>query len=571
MPEFLEYRYNAGARTIMAAEMLFIYMSLLGAITYSGALTIQTMAAAEGYGVSLAAGALAIGVIAMLYVAAGGLKACAWADLIQGSALIVGGAVVMVFAFRHLGLAPELFFVENVQTGAVGVKSFAEDVGALARFHELNSARLNMFLPAGDPVVPWTALLLGLWIPNFYYWGLNQYITQRTLGSRSLSQGQRGIVFAAFLKLLIPFVIVFPGLMAFNLFSGDMKLQAREDNAPVMARYLKANPATALVDVRVAPPAEVIAAWQPGRYLLAVFESAEAVKAVEAPNAFVLPIRQADFDAAAVKEFTVFKSDDKAWPSVHPALAAEVGQFNKGVEDAATTAGKLPDVGKFTAYKYDAALGHLLARVLPKGIGLRGFVLAALLGAVVSSLAAMLNAASTIFSMDIYKKFIAPGASHAALVFLGRLCVVAFTVIAVVLAPQLGNPHLRNSIFQIIQESQGFISPGILAVFVFGLIMRRAPAASGVAALLLNIAVYGVLMQWFPGIQFLNRMALCFALCLALMLAITLRWPLAQPVTFPRKTDIDLESSRGAKVAGVLVVILTLVLYVVFSPLVLAR
>ncbi len=80
-----------------------------------------------------------------------------------------------------------------------------------------------MFLPATDSVLPWTALLLGLWIPNFYYWGLNQYITQRTLGSASLAQGQKGIVFAAFMKLLIPFVIVIPGIIAFNLYSSDMQ------------------------------------------------------------------------------------------------------------------------------------------------------------------------------------------------------------------------------------------------------------------------------------------------------------------------------------------------------------
>ena len=83
--------------------------------------------------------------------------------------------------------------------------------------------------PLSDPVLPWTALLLGLWIPNFFYWGLNQYITQRTLGSKSLAQGQKGIVFAAFLKLLIPFVVVIPGILAFNLFSKDMQAQAESE------------------------------------------------------------------------------------------------------------------------------------------------------------------------------------------------------------------------------------------------------------------------------------------------------------------------------------------------------
>ena len=96
-------------------------------------------------------------------------------------------------------------------------------------------------------------MLLGLWIPNFYYWGLNQYITQRTLGSASLAQGQRGIVFAAFMKLLIPFVIVIPGIIAFNLYSEQMRIEAVTDRAPVIAKYLKANPQTAFVELATEP------------------------------------------------------------------------------------------------------------------------------------------------------------------------------------------------------------------------------------------------------------------------------------------------------------------------------
>ncbi|MHC4288053.1 MAG: sodium:solute symporter family transporter, partial [Planctomycetota bacterium] len=107
MPEFLEYRYNQWARLIMAVATLGIYMLLLGAVTYSGALTISSLAAQMGYTVSLQIGALAIGLIAGAYVFAGGLKACAWADLIQGSALILGGAVIVFFAFDKLGNATE--------------------------------------------------------------------------------------------------------------------------------------------------------------------------------------------------------------------------------------------------------------------------------------------------------------------------------------------------------------------------------------------------------------------------------------------------------------------------------
>ena len=571
IPEFLEYRYNATARVIMAVGTIFIYVLLLGSVTYSGALTISTLAGQMGYNVSLLAGSLVIGIIAMLYVAAGGLKACAWADLIQGSELILGGVVIMVFAFVKLGVVTEAAKVVNVNTGAIAIQSLSPDSGAVERFMSLNKVRMNMFLPKTDSILPWTALLLGLWIPNFYYWGLNQYITQRTLGSKSLAQGQKGIVFAAALKLIIPFAIVIPGIIAFNLFAKNMQFEATYDNAPVITKYLKANPDTMLVETVNAPDANAIANWQGGRFMIAVYENEKALKAVKTQNPFVLPIEQAKFDAILPAEFTVFKSDDKAWKSTFPALAVELGAYNASVEAGAKTAKKMVSTEKFIAYKYDTALAQLLGNVLPQRVGVVGFVLAALLGAVVSSLAAMLNAASTIFSMDIYKKYISPNASQKAIVFLGRVSVVVFSFIAIVLAPQLGNPKISNSIFTVIQEGQGFISPGILAVFVFGFIVRKAPPAAGVLGLLTNIVAYGVLKVAVPGIQFLNRMAVCFGLCIIVMTIITLIKPLAKPIEFKQNTTIDLKTSKGALIAGVVVVVITLIFYVIFSPIGIAK
>jgi SSS family solute:Na+ symporter len=464
MPEFLEVRYNAAARTIMAVATLFIYMLLLGSVTYSGALTINTMAGKMGYHVPIATASLVIGAIAMIYVAAGGLKACAWADLIQGSALILGGAVILVFALKKLGASTdELAFIENVKTGAVGYKTFAQDTGAIDRFWELNKVRMNMFLPHNDKVLPWTALLLGLWIPNFYYWGLNQYITQRTLGSASLAQGQKGIVFSAFMKLLIPFVIVVPGIIAFNLFADDMQNQSVSDNATVFAKYLEANPDTQLVEMIESPTDEAIAGWPQGKFMVAVYPDNEAMKAAAVANPYVLPLTRTDLAAVELEEYTVFESDDKAWRLLFSDLADELDAFNATVEEAADAARANLTTEKFIVFKYDTALGQLLSSVLPQRTGLIGFVLAALLGAIVSSLAAMLNAASTIFTMDIFKKYVDPGATQKTIVFLGRVCVVAFAAVAVWLAPQLGDPNISNSIFTIIQESQGLISPGILA------------------------------------------------------------------------------------------------------------
>ncbi len=571
MPEFLEVRYNSTARTIMAAATICIYMLLLGSVTYSGALTIRTLGSKMGYNIPLFTGSLVIGIIAMLYVAAGGLKACAWADLIQGSALIIGGGIILFFAFHKLGHVTEAAQIVNVNTGAVAMKTFTQSQGAFERFWDLNRVRMNMFLPKTDHILPWTALLLGLWIPNFYYWGLNQYITQRTLGSASLAQGQKGIVFASFLKLIIPFVIVIPGIIAFNLFSKEMQFEATHDNAGIMAKYVKANPKTILVDTVETPADSTIQNWQPGRFMIALYPDDETLKSVKIHSPFVLPMTQSKFNEINPADYTVFDTEDKAWKSVFPALYKEVQIYNANTVQRASDNQKMVTTEKFIAFKYDTAMGQLLGNVLPRGVGLLGFVLAALLGAVVSSLAAMLNASSTIFTMDIYKKYISPKASQKVLVFIGRICVLAFSFIAVMLAPQLGNPKISNSIFTIIQEGQGFISPGILAVFAFGLLIRKAPPVSGVVGLLTNIVAYGAIKIALPQVQFLNRMAICFGLCLLVMSLITLIKPMAKPIEFKQQTKMDLTSSKGAKIAGLIVVALTLILYFIFSPIGLAK
>jgi SSS family solute:Na+ symporter len=153
--------------------------------------------------------------------------------------------------------------------------------------------------------------------------------------------------------------------------------------------------------------------------MLALYPDDAAMKAIKTKNPFVLPLTQQKFDTLQVADYTIFESDDKAWKGVFPELAAELESYNKQVLDAASAAKVNITVEKFIAYKYDTALGQLLSTVLPQKTGAVGFVLAALLGAIVSSLAAMLNAASTIFTMDVFKKYINPNASQKTIVLLG--------------------------------------------------------------------------------------------------------------------------------------------------------
>ncbi len=513
IPEFLEHRYDQYSRTIMSVFTMIIYVGVtIAAVIFSGAITINTLFAGKllfgSIEVNVVTGSWIIGIIAAMYVASGGLRACAWADLLQGSALILGGAIVLILALARLGATPVAELASNVDPGAL-----SDAAGGVTKLFALNRDKLHMVLPMNDQILPWTALVVGLWIPNFYYWGLNQYISQRTLGSKSLAEGQKGVVFAAALKLIIPFIIVIPGIIAFNLFSDDMASEAAKDE-----KIIKNN-----------------------REVLELFEEA---KAGSGEGGFVL------------FEF------DKAWAKRNPEKTAEIEAYNESSRAAAFTGGIEPDVKRLIGYSYDTAFALLIGKLIPSGSGLQGFLLAAILGAVVSSLASMLNAASTIFTMDIFRKYMRKDASQKTTVMVGRICVGVFVVIGCLISPLLGDPEFKG-IFTYIQEFQGFISPGILGVFVFGLFVKRAPPICGVVGLLLNPPMYGLMMFIFPDLAFLDRMAVSFFAVLLVMGIITTIKP-AAPRKLPKQTTIELEPSNTAKIFGTLVVIATLALYAIF-------
>jgi SSS family solute:Na+ symporter len=501
-PEFLTVRFNDWARFIMAIFTMIMYVGVtISAVVYSGALTLSTLFP----GVGLVPAAWLIGLIAAVYVVSGGLKAVAWADLIQGSALIVAGAIILFLVLDLLGQTPvsELTFTASAA-------NVPDDASGWTKLMELNADKLHMVLPSWDLVLPWTALVIGLWIPNFYYWGLNQYIIQRTLGAHSLAAGQKGTVFAAALKLLIPFVIVLPGIAAFNLYSDEMAAEAARDPLIIASNQQ---------------------AW-------ARFESIQG-SATAPPVIF-------DYDGA--------------WASANPADAEALDAHNLAV--AGAVGRDVPHV-RLVGYKYDTALPLLIGRGVPSGLGLHGFILAALLGAVVSSLASMLNAASTIFTMDLWKRYVRPASSEKGLVVTGRTTVAIFAAIGCLVAPLLGNPRF-GGIFTYIQEFQGYISPGILAVFLFGFFVKRANRWSGAVGLLVCPLVYQVLKVGMPSLAFLDRMAVAFFIVLAILTVMTLVRPKRDEDVVERTPNIELISSGGAKIAGVLVVVATLTLYAIF-------
>ena len=495
IPEFLEVRYNHWARLAMTLSMILILVgvSLVGVI-YAGAITMTKLFAEFGYFVSLPFACWILGGMAALYVAFGGLKACAWADLLQGTALIVGGAIITYFAFDALGAVDVSQLVSSTGNAA----HINADAGVLTKFNALNSESMHMDTPA----MPWPVLLLGIWIPNFYYWGLNQYITQRILGSASLGDGQKGLVLAAGLKLIIPFIIVIPGIIAFNLFSSDMEASANLDAGG------------------------------------SVFSSYEqAVSDIDTNKVFIL---------------------DSKYANSHPNKAEEILEHNQQVVARLGEGNVVKEA--INPYKYDSAMGLLITKLIPKNTGVLGFVIAALMGAIISSLAAVLNAASTLLTMDVYQRYIRPAAAQGEYVKFGRICIGVFVVIGCVVAPMLAE---FKSIFGFIQSFQGYVSTGILAVFIYGLINRTSGKWAGVIGIVANAIIYAFMQANYPHIHFLYNMSYCLIAVLAILTVYGMIFK-EERVEFKSNTTLDMTPSQAALKWGGLVCALTVILYIVF-------
>ena len=588
IPEYLEYRFNRSARTIMSMLMVGMLVCVnITAVIYMGAKALEPLFEGQSvFGLALDITVLSwiVGIAAAAYVAAGGLKACAWTDLFWGSSLIIGGAIIMALTFMALD-KPETF---KEIDGAAVCKSIGveEDASFAEKFGALKEKKMHMVLARDAAFLPWTALLLGIWIPNFYYWGLNQYIMQRTLGARSLADGQRGVVFAAGMKLIIPFIVCIPGIIAFSLFcEGKMQenaMRGKRLNAPALEEFekIKGDPATAQ---KAFPFNGDFATLHPDK----------------AREILIFNARMAGFEVPVdARPGELRQNLVPAFLGRHPEFRekiVEISEYNKnrkqgeepkvlGVADlngeavALATAthlpvwrqwvdwfsGKAPQVKKqqeLIGYDHDGAFPLLIRYLTPRG--LRGFVVAALMGAVVSSLAAMLNAASTIFTMDVYREYLNKNASQGNLVLVGRCCVPLAVLVGCVIAPQLAKPEFQGA-FHFIQEFQGYISPGVLTVFLFGLFVPRSPRICGALGLLLCPIVYGLLHLFWSDLAFLNRMAITVGVLGAVLGTITAVAPLKQRISLPEQQKFDMTSSSGAKIFGAIVVLATVALYVIF-------
>jgi len=386
MPQFLEMRYDGRVRTAMATFWLVVYVFVnLTSVLYLGALAIQTI-----MGVPLLYGILGLALFAAIYSIYGGLTAVAWTDVVQVVFLIGGGLITTFLALDAVG----------------------DHQGVFTGFSELlrqAPEKFDMILQKGKIMVPdgaggmkdayldlpgLSVLIGGMWIANISYWGFNQYIIQRGLAAKSIREAQRGVIFAGYLKILIPLIVVIPGIAA----------------------YVISN-----------------------------------------------------------SQGTPIEPSDKAYP-------------------------------------------WLLHNFVP--VGLKGLAFAALIAAIVSSLASMLNSTSTIFTMDIYKKFIKKDLSETQMVPVGRITSLAALVVAVLAArPLLGN---LDQAFQYIQEFTGFVTPGVVVIFCFGLFWKKMTANAALWVAVMTIPLSFLLKVTWISLPFLDRMGVVFLLLCAIGIGVSL-------------------------------------------------
>ena len=207
IPEFVEKRYSTNLKTILAVFWIALYVFVnLTTVLYLGSLALETI-----MGVPMMYGVVGLALFAAAYSLYGGLSAVAWTDVIQVVFLVIGGLVTTYLALNTVSDGQGMF-------------------AGLTTIYEAVPERFAMILDESNPEyknLPGIAVLVGgMWVANLYYWGFNQYIIQRTLAAKSLKEAQKGILFAAFLKLVIPLIVVIPGIAAYVMVN-DPEIMAR--------------------------------------------------------------------------------------------------------------------------------------------------------------------------------------------------------------------------------------------------------------------------------------------------------------------------------------------------------
>ena len=207
IPEFVEKRFSTNLKTILAIFWIALFLFVnLTSVLFLGGKAIDTIVGV-GDGSMIIPAIIALALFAAAYSLYGGLSAVAWTDVIQVALLVLGGVITTLIALHYV--TPE----GGIMNGISHIADVAGDKFdmVLSRDHKEYNNLPGIYVLIG-----------GLWVANLYYWGFNQYIIQRTLAAKSLKEAQRGIAFAAFLKMLIPFIVAIPGIIAYVMYTENL-------------------------------------------------------------------------------------------------------------------------------------------------------------------------------------------------------------------------------------------------------------------------------------------------------------------------------------------------------------
>jgi SSS family solute:Na+ symporter len=439
MPQFLRQRYDERVSTIMAVFWLLLYVLVnLTSIIYLGALSLQHMLDLPFFYCALGL------VIFALFITLGGMRVIGYTDVVQVFFLILGGLATTYLALNLV--ADKVGNGGGVLEGFALLKQKAPD-----HFHMVfEKGKYLVHDGQGGMQDPWeqlpglAVLIGGMWIANLSYWGCNQYITQRALGA-DLPTARKGLLFAAFLKMLMPVIVVLPGIACYVLYQSN-----------------------AYADI-----------------------------------------------TNGISENGIIKPDNSY---------------------------------------------SILMNLLPSG--LKGLAFAALTAAIVASLAGKANSISTIFSLDIYKRFFNKNADERKIVITGRWAVLCAFAMALIIAPALKN---FGQGFNYIQEFTGFISPGILAMFLMGFFWKRSNANGALAATVVSIPLSTVFKYYIPAMPFMNRMGVVFLICVGLIILFGLLDPKSE--NNPKALVVEksmFRMSTGFLAGVILVTALLAALYIVY-------
>ncbi len=525
VPEFLERRFDGGTRTITTVIFIVAYAGiLLPMVLYTGALAMSEMLDMGAWtGITNAKAQLWVavwflGIVGSIYAIFGGLRTVAVSDTLNGFGLFVGGLAVTYFGLR-----------------AINSESI---VGAMQTMYQEYPEKFNS-LGSGEQSVPFSTLFTGVLLLNLFYWTTNQQIIQRTLGAQGLAEGQRGVLIAAFFKVLAPVILVLPGLIAFFLYGRIVV-----DGKPVP-----------IADVVTDSMALVGTYEAEGRNESLILHGTDAEHALGVSNP----------SDAQDRIGTSIEHHGRSIQVEHVLGKGTVltGSPNEGYQvhqDHRLTHPISPRIK-------DKAYGTLVREKMPRP--LTGFFAAVIAGAILSSFNSALNATATLFSLGVYQHLIRPEATEQQVIRAGKLCGLVVALTSMTIAPLLAG---QESIFAYLQKMNGLYFIPIFSVVVIGMLTRHVPARAAKWALVVGFGVISaayfipVIEEQVSVIHGFHFLGLVFASLVAMMLVMGAIWPQpASDSTADPVHVVDRTPWKYAMPAGVALTVFVLALYVTFA------